>query len=46
MCLTMSQKPAVGGVFSCSEVRVYDEPWPRCWAGVRASRLAKGVVLG
>ncbi len=34
----MCQKAAVGDVFSSSCVRVYDEPWPHCCAGVRASK--------
>ncbi len=25
--------------YSCSEIGVYDEPWPRCCAGVRTPRL-------
>jgi hypothetical protein len=39
--LTLCQKPAVGVLLSCSEVGVYDEPWPSCYAGVRTPRLTE-----
>ncbi len=41
MYLTLCQKPAVGGLFSCSEVGVYNKPWPRYCAGVRTPRLTE-----
>ncbi len=36
---TMHQKPAVGVVFPCSGIEVYNDPWLCCCAEVRVSKL-------